>query len=349
MSFKGHVNNIRRRVMRGLTHYAYRLYDNPKGNLTREEVKRILVCRPNSRLGNQLLITPLIQELSDTFPNASVDLFVRGNLASILFERYENVDKIIKLPPKPFKELRKYLSVWLSLRKQRYDFTLNVASASSSGRLSACFARARFKFPGNPAEDTVSDSAEQEHIAKKPVYALRKALALLGIADTAKPVPEMDIKLSPQELANGKKIMDAVTLHPEKDTVCIYTYATGGKCYPKAWWNDLYERLSAKYAGKYNIVEILPKENVSQIDFKALAWYSLDIREMTAAIASTKAFISADCGIMHLASAAHVPTAGLFSSTNINSYRPYNKGSIAIDTNKTGLDEIIRQIAGMIG
>ncbi|MDR1809501.1 MAG: glycosyltransferase family 9 protein [Prevotella sp.] len=332
-------------MMRGITHYIYLLCANRKGTLAPEEVKHILVCRPNSRLGNQLLITPLIQELSDTFPNAGIDLFVRGNLASILFERYDCVNRIIKLPPKPFKELGKYIGVWLSLRKEKYDISFDVASASSSGRLSACFARARFKFPSNPTE---AAELSETHHAKQPVYTLRKVLLPLGIPDKGKPVPEMDIKLSPSELSDGKKVLDGIAPRPEKETICIYTYATGGKCYPKAWWEEVYGRLTANYEEKYNIIEILPKENVSQIDFRAPTWYSLDIREMAAVIANAKAFISADCGVMHLASAAHTPTVGLFSRANIESYRPYNKGSIAIDTRKAGFDEIMDMLGSVL-
>jgi len=43
-------------------------------------VKQILICRPNARLGNLLLITPLIKEVSAAFPEAQIDLFVKGGL-----------------------------------------------------------------------------------------------------------------------------------------------------------------------------------------------------------------------------------------------------------------------------
>ncbi|RZJ31083.1 MAG: lipopolysaccharide heptosyltransferase family protein, partial [Flavobacterium sp.] len=32
-------------------------------------IKQVLVCRPNHRLGNLLLITPLLDELSTIFPD----------------------------------------------------------------------------------------------------------------------------------------------------------------------------------------------------------------------------------------------------------------------------------------
>jgi len=34
---------------------------------------RVLVCRPNGRLGNTLLLTPLLQELERVFPGAEID------------------------------------------------------------------------------------------------------------------------------------------------------------------------------------------------------------------------------------------------------------------------------------
>jgi muconolactone delta-isomerase len=66
--------------------------------------------------------------------------------------------------------------------------------------------------------------------------------------------------------------------------------------------------LKAEYSN-YNIIEVLPVENVSQIGFKAPTFYSKDVREIGALMANTEVFI--DSGIMHLASASKVST-GLF-------------------------------------
>lgn len=61
---------------------------------------KILIVRPNHRLGNLLLITPLIKEIENTFSNPSIDLFVKGNLTEIIFKNYNAVNKHIKLPKK---------------------------------------------------------------------------------------------------------------------------------------------------------------------------------------------------------------------------------------------------------
>ncbi|MFN7014182.1 MAG: glycosyltransferase family 9 protein, partial [Bacteroidia bacterium] len=93
-----------------------------------------------------------------------------------------------------------------------------------------------------------------------------------------------------------------------------------------------------------NIIEVLPVENVSQIAFKIPTFYSKDIRQIGSLIANTDVFISADSGIMHLASSVQTPTVGLFSVTDMDKYQPYNKNSLALNTNILSTNEIIKKI-----
>ena len=50
-----------------------------KGTINPQQVKRVLISRPNHRLGNLLLITPLVQEVQTLFPNATIDVFIKDN------------------------------------------------------------------------------------------------------------------------------------------------------------------------------------------------------------------------------------------------------------------------------
>jgi len=340
MSFKGKVNEIRRKIMQGATQ-AIGKSTNP-ALIDKDQIintSRILISRPNNRLGNQILISPLIQELIEVFPNCKIDLFVRGGASTVLFQNYENVDKIIKLPGKPFNELNRYIRVWIKLRENRDDIAVNIDNRSSSGRLSTRFVRAKVRIFGD--EEQLNEKyPDYIHIAKKPVYNLRHLLLQVGINRMDKPIPDLSIKLSPSELENGKKVLDAM-MNPLKKTICIYTFATGGKCYSKEWWADTYSHIKNKYAEEYNILEVLPKENVSQIDFAEPTYYSVDLREIAAVIANSAIFIGADSGMMHLASASGAPTVGLFSLTCIPMYEPYNGKSTAFDTNKGNAKDLI--------
>ncbi len=344
MSFKRKVNRFRGIVMHSLTkHIGRSAFDKESFKSSNEAIKRVLISRPNSRLGNQLLITPLVQEVSNIFPDCKIDLFVRGNIAPVLFENNENIGRIIRLPKKPFKELFKYMNVWISLRKYHYDIVINGDQHSSSGRISTQIANARYKFSGDIDDELNVRYKDYKHMAKMPIYNLRKDLTDLGLEVENSQIPYLDINLSATEIQEGKEILQNIVAN-DKKTICIYTFATADKCYSPSWWKPFYERLKEEYAEKFNILEVLPAENVSQIDFQALSYYSRDLREMAAVIHNTEVFITGDCGVMHLASAAHTPTIGLFSVSNLERYKPYNKGSLGIDTNTTDTDGIVREI-----
>jgi ADP-heptose:LPS heptosyltransferase len=316
----------------------------------KDEIKRVLISRPNQRLGNLLLITPLVQEVTATFPKCTIDLFVKGGLAPVLFENYENINLIIELPKKPFKNLIQYFKVWKTIQKQHYDLVINVDQNSSSGRLSTRIARAKYNFFGDLSGDNAIKHEDYVHIAKYPIYNFRSYLTQLGYEKTEHPIPSLDLKLTALEIEEGKKIVADIVKNKKK-TFCIFTYATGEKCYSESWWESVYEKLKTAFPD-YNIIEVLPVENISMISFKAPTFYSKDVREIGAVIANTHAFIGADSGIMHLASAVHTPTVGLFSVSNINKYKPYNNNSITVDTNISGaenmcikaLNEILRKI-----
>jgi ADP-heptose:LPS heptosyltransferase len=314
---------------------------NPKN---KPYVKRVFICRPNSRLGNQIMVIPVVQEIIEMYTDCKIDLFVRGNLSAILFEKYENIDRIIKLPKKPFKQLFKYLKVWFSIRKHRYDLAVNIDGYSSSGRLATKLVKAKIKLFNDINNELSKKYSDYVHMAKFPVYNLRYALSPESVEN---PIPALNIRLSAVELANGKKVLDNI-VSGEKKTIGIYTFATGGKCYSETLWMQMYERIKAKYGAKYNILEILPIENVSQIGFAAPSYYSKDIREIAALMANTALFFGADSGMMHLASAVQTPTIGLFSVTSVEMYQPYNKGSIAINPTTMPIDDIIGIIENIL-
>ncbi len=329
-----HRRKITQRITKGLSSSnSRRIYD--PNNLP--EIKRILICRPNHRLGNLLLITPIVQEVRTTFPDCKIDLFVKGGLAPIVFKNYNNIDTYIELPKKPFKQLFKYIKTWLLIRKKHYDIVLNVTSESSSGRLATKFSKSTFKIFGDENDDLFNTNENYYHIAKNPVISFNQCIMNFGYKKNKEEIPCLDLKLGQSELKEGKEKMNEL-VPDNKETICIFTFATGNKCFSESWWLSFYEKLKKKY-NNYNIVEVLPVENVSQIGFNAPSFYSKDIREIAAFIANTKVFIGADSGIMHLASSSLTPTIGLFSVTPEKKYHPYQNNSVAFNTNNnTTLD-----------
>lgn len=342
------INAYRRKIMHFITKNIGSSQTEPKFDAnTKVHIKKVLIIRPNHRLGNQLLLTPIVQEVINIFPDCEIDLFVKGGVVHPVFENYKHIKKIYQLPKKPFNHLFKYVACWVSIKRKHYDLVINGDKNSSSGRLLTQISKANFKVFGDVNETIQQKHHDYEHIAKYPVYNLRHYLTKIGFKENTNDVPVLNIKLDNSEVANGSKILKDIVKN-DKKTICIYTNATGNKCYSEDWWDVFYTRLKQEYANNYNIIEMLPIENISKINFKAPHFYSKDIREMGSIINNTSIFIAADNGVMHLASASLTPTVGFFSVTNENIYAPYGNGSKALNTNNTTIDDWIIEIHNIL-
>ena len=340
MSFKAKINHFRRVIMQGLTqgigNNSIQKLENTNQELV---VKNVLISRPNQRLGNTLLITPLIQEIVKTFPDAKIDLFVKGKVAPIVFANYPQVDQIIELPKKPFKELFAYIKVWFKLREKNYDLVINVEKSSSSGRLSTTFAKAKYKLYGDEFIKNEVDE-DQIHYGKYPVYQFRKFVELFTKKEASAPYPILNIQLTQQEIEQGKTTLNKIFQDSNKKTLAFFTYATGAKCYPVEWWNDFYALFHEKFADQYNLIEILPVENISMLEHKLPEYYSKDVREIAAVMHNCELLVAADSGMMHLSVAAPTKTIGLFKLTLPIKYCPYGNGNsyiMANDDNQQGV------------
>jgi heptosyltransferase-3 len=334
------INAIRRFIMRGLT----KKIGSTRSALTNrllnaDKVNRVLICRPNHRLGNLLMTTPMIQEISDLFPRASIDLFVKGNVVTEVFRNYYNIHNIFQLPKKPGKALRKYVATWLLLRKNAYDLVINIDRNSASGRLATQFAYGTHKFFDGAGYEVYSNQSNYRHLAAYPVYQLRYFISCLGMPTIERPVPVLNLKLTNDELASGLSKLSLLA-DADKPTICIFTYATGTKCFPSSWWCEFYLRLKQKFL-TCNVIEILPVENLSLISFEAPSFYSKNIREIGSLIANAQLFIGADSGMMHLANASQTPTIGLFSVTDHLLYGPYGNQSLGLNMNQNTVDDCL--------
>lgn len=299
------------------------------------EVKRILVTRPNHRLGNQLLITPLIQFLEDEYPQAKIDLVINGHLAEILFAHYSNINQFYHLPKKPFKNLIEYFKVSLSIISNKYDLGIAGLDDSNSSKIFIKLSRAKHKIFNSGVQNSTTI-----HVAKEPIFNYCSALNK-NIDDIN--YPKLKLKLTSEEIKIGHTILSSF-FSTNLNTIAVFTNATRNKKISKEWWAELTTKLEEKFTN-YNILEILPKENCSQLDFKYTHYLSSDLREIASVIENCFVFIGADSGVTHLATATNTPTFGLFNgATNPKLYGPYGKHKFVVDVRTFSLDDMIKQI-----
>ncbi|WP_130736081.1 glycosyltransferase family 9 protein [Flavobacterium sp. J27] len=339
MNLKKSINDIKRKVVRFLTGS----FKNKIGNtlINNDDVKRILICRPNHRLGSLLLLSPLVQELESTFPSSEIDLLVNQSYAIQLYQNYDNVNQIIELPKKPFLNIIKFIKTLVWLRSMKYDLAINAVMDSSSGRIFTSISNAKFKLVVDNNE-----GKKEKHIAKQVVYSLRAFLPMIGVRTNDSILASLDLRLANDELIQGGSLVYDLVQNAQP-TICLYTHNSGNECYTDKWWLNLYKHLQQAFPD-VNIVEILPNEMVSKIGFRALVLYSNDIRKLAAIIANTDIFIGVDSEVMHLASSSLTPTIGLFSITDTEKYMPYNEGSVAVKNNELEINELIVLIKNIL-
>jgi|GEM_PF-30535 len=345
MNLKRKINDVRRQFMDRITRGIGGGTTGQPPDLNGQLIRRILICRPNHRLGNMLMITPLIQDLAHYFPEASVDLFVQGGMARPIFKNYPQVSKIIQLPGRPFSHLLKYVGGWISMRfGRKYDLVINAYGGSSSGRLSTRFARARYRvFIEDRKTAGIPPEEDDRHMAKYPAEQFRLQMDKSGLLPPAGPVPFMDLLLDENEIAAGSAALRGITGN-DRPAICLFTNATGDKLYPSAWWSDVYRKLRIAHP-QWNIVEVLPVGASSQLTEELPRYFDRDIRKVAAFFRNCALIVAGDSGIMHLASAAGAPLLALFKVTNMRVYAPYNPESKSIDTRSLSVDEVVA-IAG---
>ena len=333
------INDWRRRVAHGLMRLLFgapaQLSSEP---LPRTGIYRIVICHISHTLGNALLLTPLIQELEATWPGAEIDIVTRSQVGQQLYGHYAGVNRVFQLPSHGVGHPLQWLRGIRGMRKAHYDLAIDPDPQSQTGRLLLLMAHATYKlgFTGRKKSGNVTHAATIPEAlpskGQRPVFLLRSALGDTS-ASTHYPVP--DIRLDAIESAQGRHTLaqvvaaSPVASSSRRKTIGIFANATGPKLLGQDWWSPLLQVLETS-CPDYQLLEIIPMFGRSMLGSRYPAYYSTDLRKLGGVLAALDAYISLDCGIMHLATASRAPTLGIFTTTNAAEWGPYGAGNHAV-------------------
>ena len=302
-------------------------------------IYRILVCRPNHRLGNTLLMTPLITELEQRYKGAEIDILSEGDIAKEVFTSFFSVKNIFCLPKRGFKHPVSFLHLLFRVRRTPYDLIIDPCVGSGFSRTLTKFLKGRHKLGFSDSTKhsglthDVPVSVAMPHMAKRPINMVR----WISKEDqrASEEFPSLDIRLTHEERASGRRaVIEMLSTSQQTSTppvVGIFANATGAKRYPKEWWSE-FIRAFKELSPQSSIIELIPAHGHSMLGEEWPGYYSSDIRRMGAVMAGTDLMITADCGVMHLAVASRVTTVGMFCVTDAGAYEPYGLGSHALTT-----------------
>lgn len=337
MTLHTHIEVLRRRMTAGALRHVLRAGTESTARLPRTGIHRVLVCRSVHTLGDSLMLTPLLMELAEVYPGAEVDVLCGSPIGPALFGSFANVRNVWSLPRHIVGHPLATARTLHAVRRKHYDLVIDPDAQSQTGRLLALAARATYSLgfvgprKGGTLTHGVALPAQILHKARAPVDLLRRSR---GEAALVRPYPQPDLPLSDSERACGRHVLARLSLDAPQPgasgpRIGIFANATRDKRLASAWWNDFIAAFTTDVAG-CRIIEILPAFGQSLLDDRFPCFYSSDVRRLASVLANLDAFVSADCGVMHLAWAAGTPTVGLFCVTDPAEWGPFGAHSGAL-------------------
>jgi heptosyltransferase III len=301
-------------------------------------VSSVLVCRINGRLGNAVFLTPLIDRIHALFPGAAIDLAMSFPHAEALLKKKPGVRRIIAFPHKGVDMVWRYFRAIRQMRATHYDVVIDPTPESTSGRIVLSLSRARNRIGYSngsqwaPLTHAIPEFPERMHQGAVPVYLLCN---VLGVPFDQKDI-RLALQLQPAEIEAGRAaIVKALQrknlpLAPARLTFGFFAHGTGSKPLERAWWVAFWKAFLELEPNAVP-VEFLPKPSATPTDERFATLHVKSVRDLTAAIATTRLFVSADTGPMHLASATPVPTVGLFQTSDPTLYGPLKQNDLVVD------------------
>jgi ADP-heptose:LPS heptosyltransferase len=352
LDFSAGIQDFRRRFTARMMRGVFRAGRISGVRLPHTGIHRVLVCRSVHTLGDSLTLTPLLTELADVYPGAEVDIVCGCPVADALFGAFPNVRAVHRMPQHVPGHLLATAHALHAMRRKRYDHVIDTQPQSQSGRQLALSAHASCSlgYVGPKKSGTLTHGvavpADLRHKAMTPVYLLRCAL---GEDPAARAYPQPSVALTNAELGYGRRTLDR--LAPAEDPsgrpgrrIGVFANATRNKLLPGDWWRSFVDEFRASRPD-CRLVEILPAFGKSLLEDRFACFYSSDIRKLAALLANLDGYVSADCGVMHLAWAAGTPTVGLFNVTDPAEWGPFGPGMDALTLGQATSAEIARETA----
>ena len=275
---------------------------------------RILVIRTDSRLGNLVLMEPLLRSLKTRFPGVELDILASDVFSELL--ECQGYSVIHADKKGQIRNPAKFIALIQKLRSRSYDVAIDAAhphSFSLSGAVSTTLSGADCRI----STDAGDSSGWYTDTVPEPPLNWHESRALHSLGSVWEDWPEW----SPPEI----HAVNAM----ERNAAGLHVGASGNKIYPteyleelvdricrrvilEIYWGNSNERKTAEYLGSRFPVAVMPE---------------LSVTELIEKIAGLRLFITPDNGPLHIASALSVPVIALFRIDNIDRFAPLSEGS----------------------
>ena len=321
--------------------------------VNRDEIKDILIIRPNYRIGNIIFLTPLINELHKNLPDAKIDVIVGSKLAGSILKPMPNVDKVIDIPRKLLLQPIKMYRYIKAARAKEYDIVLNLAGTSTSAQIVASLVNAKYKAVFSDPKIWADFTHVMPRGDKTHKHMGLESLEFLRFFNIEVPKNNqiMDIKLTKEEFKTAHKDLEELLENGQvsKDykTIVLFRNARFDKKIEDSWWQELLEEVK-KIDNKVAFIDILSPDVPTKLNNNILSYSNKNLRILGAFFKSCDLYISADTGPMHLATASGAKVLALFNKTEPKVYGTLGDKSKTIDVENLSAKDVAKIAIEMI-
>ena len=313
-------------------------------SIDKNKIKNILIIRPNYRIGNLIFLTPLVNELGEHLPEAKIDMIIGMKLAGQILEGLPNVEKVIDIPRRLLYHPFALLGLIRTVRKKKYDLTLNIADGSMSSQIVLSLINSKYKasFTNDKNWASLTHTIKRENLY---THSGSQPLEFLKLFDFPLPLHnrELDIKLTLEERQKGKEALEIVLkkagVSENSKRIALFRNARFDKRIDDAWWLAWYEALQ-KHASDIVVIDILSPDILTKLHSDFLEYSNKDLRVLGAFFAECDLYVSADTGPLHLSLASQAKTLALFNKTSTETYGTLGKENKTININDLSPKEV---------
>ena len=294
---------------------------------------RLLVVKTSS-LGDIIHALPVVQAISEAYPNLHLDWVVRERGADIL-RGHPAIRKLWVLPNKPsFKNLA-LLS--RELHAAQYDIALDLQGLALSG-LITWLSGAPFRVGWDRNRECNQFFLTHASVPGKSrnVGGQHEIDLLYGFADILG-VAHRQGEFPPQPYLAVEFRDWAQTQLETLPKTCIALNVGAARAYkrwPTEYWRSLAELLIQDGYSLVFVGDSQDAQTVAQLLPSAGAFINLagrtNLRQLASVLASCDLIVSADTGPMHIAVAVGTPVVALFGATDPKRHGPYGAHSLAL-------------------
>ncbi len=312
-------------------------YLQKNGSIEAEHLQgplKILLVRPNYRIGNALIMSPVIETFRQRFPDAQIDLLTTDNTCTLF--RHQPVDHVLTLSRDSILRPWRFIAMLKRLRQTQYDLAVQAGPSSLTGLIFVRCINSRYTMGKGKRGQRWFDievAGEQRHAYDMP------QMFAQALSTPCRNRPLMVLSDGERSIGRGELEELGIGFDHAGRPIPFSALFVGGhldKRLPLSFWQESIERL--EQAGTRYVVFIGPEElrhasileqQIARGRHGALC-RPRPLRIFAAMLHYARYLISPDSGPLHMGAALDVPVMALVQKRKSLKFAPRGPADIVL-------------------